>query len=137
MVDIEQTLYNSVVHHINMLRYQAKDNPKAFRSLIESIIINDILSWTENEGEYDEVTLESIRQHLVNLNTQRLLCNSAFKLTMTNDTNAYVNVNTEQRNTDWQQLWDNPSVQSCKVVPLPHTTDKTLIPVKFVIKALN
>ena len=95
------------------------------------------MSWTENEGEYDEVTLESIRQHLVNLNTQRLLCNSAFKLTMTNDTNAYVNVNTEQRNTDWQQLWDNPNVQSCKVVPLPHTTDKTLIPVKFVIKALN
>ena len=137
MVDIEQTLYNSVVHHINMLRYQAKDSPKAFRSLIESIIINDILSWTENEGEYDEVTLESIRQHLVNLNTQRLLCNSAFKLTVTNDTNAYVNVNTEQRNTDWQQLWDNPNVQSCKVVPLPHTTDKTLIPVKFVIKALN
>ena len=46
MIDIHKTIYSTALDKLGKLRYQAKDDLKGFRSILELIIISDIYEWT-------------------------------------------------------------------------------------------
>lgn len=102
MIDADKTLYVSTVTAINKLRYQAINDQKSFKSLIQAILVNDILTWSQEK--------ESIRvkNHLQSLRDSMLIGNPIFNVHHICDNNAYINVNTPQTNSTWKQVWDKP-----------------------------
>jgi hypothetical protein len=48
MINIDETIYKSVINKLNLLRYQAQDNPKQFKDLLKLIILHDVLEWSIN-----------------------------------------------------------------------------------------
>jgi hypothetical protein len=47
MIDVDKTIYISLIDKIRKLRYQAQDNPQDFKSILRLIILSDILEWSE------------------------------------------------------------------------------------------
>jgi hypothetical protein len=47
MIDVNKTIYTSLIDKIQRLRYQAQDSPKDFKSILHLIILTDILEWSE------------------------------------------------------------------------------------------
>jgi hypothetical protein len=118
MIDVKGTIYKSINDAFGMLRYQAKDDPKAFRSILEVSMVDYMLHWASGLLEPQEHL-----QKLVDLRHDLLMCNPALKLQHLDNSTAYVNVNTPQSNADWKRVWDahnvlNPHVDtiylSCK-----------------------
>lgn len=107
MIDVKGTIYKSINDAFGMLRYQAKDDPKAFRSILEVSMVDYMLHWASGLLEPQENL-----QKLVDLRHDLLMCNSAFKLQHLDNSTAYVNVNTPQSNADWKRVWDAHNVLS-------------------------
>jgi hypothetical protein len=112
MIDVNGTIYKSINDAFGMLRYQAKDDPKAFRSILEVSMVDYMLHWASGLLEPQENL-----QKLVDLRHDLLMCNPALKLQHLDNSTAYVNVNTPQSNADWKRVWDaqnvlNPSVDT-------------------------
>lgn len=101
MIDVKGTIYKSINDAFGMLRYQAKDDPKAFRSILEVSMVDYMLHWASGLLEPQENL-----QKLVDLRHDLLMCNSALKLQHLDNSTAYVNVNTPQSNADWKRVWD-------------------------------
>lgn len=101
MIDVKGTIYKSINDVFGMLRYQAKDDPKAFRSILEVSMVDYMLHWASGMLEPQENL-----QKLVDLRHDLLMCNSALKLQHIDNSTAYVNVNTPQSNADWKRVWD-------------------------------
>lgn len=102
MIDADKTLYVSTVDAINKLRYQAVNDQKSFKSLIQAILVNDILTWAQEKES------QHVKDHLQSLRDSMLLGNPIFNIQHICDSNAYVNVNTPQTNSTWKQVWDKP-----------------------------
>ena len=113
MIDVKSTIYKSINDAFGKLRYQAKDDPKAFRSILEVSMVDYMLHWASGLLEPQENL-----QKLVNLRHDLLMCNPALKLQHLDNSTAYVNVNTPQSNADWKRVWDAPNVLS------PNENDK-------------
>lgn len=47
MIDVNKTIYTSLIDKIQRLRYQAQDSPQDFKSILRLIILSDILEWSE------------------------------------------------------------------------------------------
>ena len=107
MIDVKGTIYKSINDAFGMLRYQAKDDPKAFRSILEVSMVDYMLHWASGLLEPQEHL-----QKLVDLRHDLLMCNPALKLQHLDNSTAYVNVNTPQSNADWKRVWDAPNVLS-------------------------
>ncbi len=107
MIDVKGTIYKSINDAFGMLRYQAKDDPKAFRSILEVSMVDYMLHWASGMLEPQEHL-----QKLVDLRHDLLMCNPALKLQHLDNSTAYVNVNTPQSNADWKRVWDAPNVLS-------------------------
>lgn len=101
MVDINKTIYTNIVNKINMLRYQAVDDPKAFRAILDLIIVDCLIRWA---GGLDEP--QHILKQLVEKRNAILMHNSCIIPEYTDCSTAYVNVNTPQTNDDWKRVWD-------------------------------
>lgn len=99
-IDANKTLFNSVVNAINRLRYQADNNPNTFKQILKGIIVDDVLQWSREKQPHE------VQNHLTKLRDKIFLCNPAFMVEMDKFSSRYVNVNTPQTNSDWQQLWD-------------------------------
>lgn len=107
MIDVKGTIYKSINDAFGMLRYQAKDDPKAFRSILEVSMVDYMLHWASGLLEPQEHL-----QKLVDLRHDLLMCNPALKLQHLDNSTAYVNVNTPQSNADWKRVWDAHNVLS-------------------------
>lgn len=107
MIDVKGTIYKSIVNAFGMLRYQAKDDPKAFRSILEVSMVDYMLHWASGLLEPQENL-----QKLVDLRHDLLMCSPALKLQHLDNSTAYVNVNTPQSNADWKRVWDAHNVLS-------------------------
>lgn len=107
MIDVKGTIYKSINDAFGMLRYQAKDDPKAFRSILEVSMVDYMLHWASGLLEPQENL-----QKLVDLRHDLLMCNPALKLQHLDNSTAYVNVNTPQSNADWKRVWDAHNVLS-------------------------
>lgn len=107
MIDVNGTIYKSINDAFGMLRYQAKDDPKVFRSILEVSMVDYMLHWASGLLEPQENL-----QKLVNLRHDLLMCNPALKLQHLDNSTAYVNVNTPQSNADWKRVWDAHNVLS-------------------------
>ena len=107
MIDVNSTIYKSINDAFGQLRYQAKDDPKAFRSILEVSMVDYMLHWASGLLEPQENL-----QKLVDLRHDLLMCNPALKLQHLDNSTAYVNVNTPQSNADWKRVWDAPNVLS-------------------------
>jgi hypothetical protein len=101
MVDINKTIYTNIVNKINMLRYQAVDDPTAFRAILDLIIVDCLIRWA---GGLDEP--QHILDQLVEKRNAILMHNSCIIPEYTDWSTAYVNVNTPQTNDDWKRVWD-------------------------------
>jgi hypothetical protein len=75
MVDIHSTIYTSLNNAFGKLRYQAKDDPKAFKAIIQAIMLDDIIEWAAGLAEP-----ESVLQALVDKRLDLIKCNSAFNI---------------------------------------------------------
>lgn len=107
MIDVKGTIYKSINDAFGMLRYQAKDDTKAFRSILEISMVDYMLHWASGLLEPQENL-----QKLVDLRHDLLTCNPALKLQHLDNSTAYVNVNTPQSNADWKRVWDAHNVLS-------------------------
>lgn len=107
MIDVNGTIYKSINDAFGKLRYQAKDDPKVFRSILEVSMVDYMLHWASGLLEPQENL-----QKLVNLRHDLLMCNPALKLQHLDNSTAYVNVNTPQSNADWKRVWDAHNVLS-------------------------
>lgn len=104
-IDANKTLFNSVVNAINRLRYQADNNPNTFKQILKGIIVDDVLQWSREKQPHE------VQNHLTKLRDKIFLCNPAFMVEMDKFSSRYVNVNTPQTNSDWQQLWDRDYIE--------------------------
>ena len=62
MIDIDKTIYKNVLNKINQLRYQAKSDTKAFKSILKLIFVNDIIEWASQSPEEVKEKLHKIQQ---------------------------------------------------------------------------
>lgn len=105
MIDVNKTIYTSLIDKIQRLRYQAQDNPKDFKSILRLIILTDILEWSEGLD-----LPQALQEKLIQKQIDLILCNPAFKVQYTDTSTAYVNVNTAQTNSTWKRVWDAPHI---------------------------
>ena len=98
-IDANKTLFHSVVNVINRLRYQADNNPNTFKQIIKGIIVDDVLQWSREKQPHE------VQNHLTKLRDKIFLCSPALIVEKDKFSSRYVNVNTPQTNSDWQQLW--------------------------------
>ena len=112
MIDINSTIYKSIVDKFGQLRYQAKDDPKAFKAILDVIILDDMLEWASGLDDRQE-----LQEALYEKRQQLLLCNPAFKLQYVDSESAYVNPGTPQSNSTWKRVWD--AAESREYVHIP------------------
>lgn len=106
---INSTIQQSIIDTFGRLRYQAKDDPKAFKNILKVVMLDDIIEWSASVlGMSSE--LSEIQSKLRDLQTQFILCNSAFSKQYIDSQTAYVNVNTPQSNSTWKRVWDSEQV---------------------------
>lgn len=105
MIDVDKTIYTSLIDKIQRLRYQAQDNPQDFKSILRLIILTDILEWSEGLD-----LPQALQEKLIQKQIDMILCNPAFKVQYTDTSTAYVNVNTAQTNSTWKRIWDSPNI---------------------------
>ena len=105
MIDVNKTIYVSLIDKIQRLRYQAQDNPQDFKSILRLIILTDILEWSEGLD-----LPQALQEKLIQKQIDMILCNPAFKVQYTDTSTAYVNVNTAQTNSTWKRIWDSPNI---------------------------
>ena len=105
---INSTIQQSIIDTFGKLRYQAKDDPKAFKDILKIIILDDIIEWS-NSASGMQSDLKKMQQKLRDLQTQFILCNPAFSKQYIDSELAYVNVNTPQSNSTWKRVWDSES----------------------------
>lgn len=104
MIDVNKTIYTSLIDKIQRLRYQAQDNPQDFKSILRLIILTDILEWSEGLD-----LPQSLQEKLLQKQIDMILCNPVFKIQYSDTSTAYVNVNTAQNNSTWKRVWDSPN----------------------------
>lgn len=104
MIDVDKTIYISLIDKIRKLRYQAQDNPQDFKSILRLIILSDILEWSEGLN-----LPQSLQEQLIQKQVDLILCSPAFKVQYADTSTAYVNVNTAQTNSTWKRVWDSPN----------------------------
>lgn len=88
MIDIEKTIFKNEVDKINLLRYQAKDDSEGFKSILNLIILNDMIEWSEYLGAPHHII-----QQLVDKRTDLILHNTCITPYYSNDSFVYTNVN--------------------------------------------
>lgn len=105
MINIDKTIYESVIKKLNLLRYQAQDNPKHFKDLLKLIILHDVLEWS--------ISLDipqDLQEQLKQKELEIILCNPAISIQYSDSSLAYVNVNTPQTTDTWKRVWDSKNV---------------------------
>lgn len=103
---INSTIQQSIIDTFGRLRYQAKDDPQAFKDILKIVILDDIIEWS-NSASGMQPDLKKMQQKLRDLQTQFILCNPAFSKQYIDSETAYVNVNTPQSNSTWKRVWDS------------------------------
>lgn len=112
MINIKKSLFDTVKHHIALLRKQAKNDPQIFKKILQAIIIDDMYEWTHNRCESQEV-----QKKLKELRQKYLLNNCEFIIDRTIDRQIYGNVNVAQNIYTWQII-----DEECKEVPTENIT---------------
>lgn len=100
MIDIDKTIYKNVLNKINQLRYQAKSDTKAFKSILKLIFVNDMIEWASQAPEEVKEKLHKIQQQLI-------LCNAHITPEYEDTSLMYTNVNTPQTTDTWKRVWDS------------------------------
>lgn len=101
MLDVDKTIFSSVIDALGQLRYQAKDDPKRFKAILTLIIMNDMLEWA-----FGQTDNHCILEKLEDMRHRFILCNTAFKQEYTDNLSTYVNVNIPQTSATWKRVWD-------------------------------
>lgn len=128
MIDVNKTIYASLMDKIQRLRYQAQDNPKDFKSILRLIILTDILEWSEGLD-----LPQSLQEKLIQKQIDMILCNPAFKVQYENTSTAYVNINTAQTNSTWKRVWDSPNITQIDKEDIGICQNEFCIPTLFQI----
>lgn len=100
MIDINKTIYTNVLNKINQLRYQAKNDTKAFKSILKLIFVNDMIEWASQAPE-------EVKEKLYKIQQQLILCDSNIIPEYEDTSLAYTNVNTPQTIDTWKRVWDS------------------------------
>lgn len=106
---INSTIQQSIIDTFGRLRYQAKDDQKAFKDILKVVMLDDIIEWS-NSVSGMRTDLKKMQQKLRDLQIQFILCNSVFSKQYIDSETAYVNVNTPQSNSTWKRVWDSEQV---------------------------
>ena len=118
MVDIHSTIYTSLNNAFGKLRYQAKDDSKAFKAIIQAIMLDDMIEWAAGLAEP-----ESVLQTLVDKRLDLIKCNSAFNIQYQDSKPIYINVNIPQSNDTWKRVWDGKNVVMTDLIFTPCKDD--------------
>lgn len=102
MIDYAKTILSTIVDKINRLRYQAQDDSKAFKAVLQLIILDDMLEWAEQHES------EQVLEKLYDLRHQFVMCSNIFNKEYSNpSTDPYINVNVPQTTDTWKRVWDS------------------------------
>lgn len=103
---INSTIQQSIIDNFGKLRYQAKDDPKAFKDILKVMMLDDIIEWSASVLDCGR-DLHYVQTKLRDLQTKFILCNPAFSKQYIDSETAYVNVNTPQSIDTWKRVWDS------------------------------
>lgn len=118
MIDVNNTILKSLYNAFGKLRFQAKDDPNTFKSILELIIINDVIEWANGLD-----IPQSIQKQLFDKRTEFMMCNPALTLQYGQGSEAYVNVNTPQNSDTWKRVWDSSEAITTDAVFQPCYND--------------
>lgn len=107
--DINSTIQQSIIDTFGKLRYQAQDNPKVFRAILELVIMQDIMEWAGSVITSEE-ELNAVQATIIEKQKKLILCNPDISIQYLDSPNIYTNVNTPQDYYDWTRVWDRPNV---------------------------
>lgn len=105
MINIHETLFQTIKDKIDKMRFVAQNDPKAFRSILNLIILNDVKEWAIYNNEC-KAKIDYLSKRI----DEYILQHSEFIISRQPIT-SYTNVNTPQTILDWQRVWDNPEVK--------------------------
>lgn len=118
MIDVEQTLLDTIIAQVNELRFHAHDDPNCWKKIIYLTILNDLYDWSY----YREDKVE-IQNKLKQLRIDFILKNPMFGIVHKPYSGVYTNVNTPQNNDTWKRVWDNINVIYAENVELSRSID--------------
>lgn len=105
MIDVKQTIRNTIVSQINEMRFHAHNDPKCWRKLMYLTMLDDLYDWSYYRDDKTEIQLK-----LKELRTDFILNNPMFGIARNYCVNSYNNVNTPQTNEERWRLFDKNNV---------------------------
>lgn len=105
MIDVKQTIRNTIVSQINEMRFHAHNDPKCWRKLMYLTMLDDLYDWSYYRDDKTEIQLK-----LKGLRTDFILNNPMFGIARNYCINSYNNVNTPQTNEERWRLFDKNNV---------------------------
>lgn len=132
MIDVNKTIYVSLIDKVQRLRYQAQDNPQDFKAILKAIILTDILEWSDGL-DLPQSLQEKLKQKQLDL----FLRDPAFKLQHISTNEAYVNVNTPQTNSTWKRVWDSLNVTQINQEDVDVCQNEFFIPQSFQLSQIE
>ena len=111
MIDVKNTIFETIKDKIQKMRFLGQYDPITFKHILYLVLLDDIYDWSNYLDES-----QSIQKRLQELRTQFILDHGEFIVKMTSPNNFYVNVNTPQTNHTWKRVWDAPDVVTIESV---------------------
>lgn len=114
MIDVKETIYETLKSALYKLRFLADNNTKLFKKIISLIILDDVFEWSTYLSDSQD-----IQEKLKNLRVQYILKNCEFLKEYDNDILSYVNPNVPQTNYTYKRIWDSPEaiIITSKILP--------------------
>lgn len=113
MINFHETVFQTIKDKIDKMRFVAKNDTKAFRSILNLIILNDVKEWAIYNNEC-KAKIDYLSKRI----DEYILQHSEFIISRQPIT-SYTNVNTPQTILDWQRVWDNPEVVYNRETEIP------------------
>ena len=121
MIDIKNTIFQTIKDKINKMRFLGENNPKKLKTLLYLIVLDDIYDWGSYLGE-EQLILDKLKD----LRNGLVLCNPDFKIQRIID-DGYYSTNTPQTSASYLRLWDqaNTIIVKDPIIPGEHSEDPT------------
>lgn len=113
MIDVKQTIFETVKDKINKMRFLGENNPKKLKLLLYLIVVDDIYDWGSYIGE-SQVVLDLLKEIRTNL----ILCNPDFKIQRFPIT-GYYSTNTPQTSIQYADISESVTEITESITPEP------------------
>lgn len=103
MINVDLSILKTLFKRFGLLRYQAVNDPKSFKQILYTIILKELIEWSEYNSD------NSTRNKLHRMLMDCIFFSPDFELVKeASDNKLYRNVNTPQSTYTWNTIVNNP-----------------------------